>query len=388
MVAIGKILGNPKPLESVNRIIEHGKRGQAILLSGPPGIGKFALGIWMATRFLCQNDRAGCGECLSCRSVRNFKHPDFLLVFPFPNLASESRKNTVFHFCDPINSDARYSDDSLEEVNRFLAEKAEDPYRIVSFDKKQNIPVDIIRDLIKAVGKRPMLGQRRVVMVCEIEKMAFGASDLFLKTVEEPPEDTLMILTTARPNTIPQTLLSRTLRIPIPPATDDDIRDYLRGAGYDKCEDFYLRYAAGSPGLALKAHQENLIKRRDNVWRILSDYIRDRQMPKTIEVLRKTSLKMSFDDARDDFKLLYKILRDFYFIKIGLDNKLINIDIKNELEKSARALNSRAIIQEWLKALIKAARVHEMNNVSVDLAWIGMYIEFDRAMGQNRESDS
>jgi hypothetical protein len=78
----------------------------------------------------------------------------------------------------------------------------------------------------------------------------------------------------------------------------------------------------------LKAHQENLIKRRDNVWRILSDYIRDRQMPKTIEALRKTSLKMSFDDARDDFKLLYKILRDFYFIKNGLDNKLLNIDIK------------------------------------------------------------
>jgi hypothetical protein len=383
MAAIGEILGNPKPLDTVNRIIDQGKRGQAILLSGPVGIGKFALGLWMAMRFLCQKDGGGCGQCLSCRSVKTFNHPDFLLAFPFPNLASESKKNTLFHFSDPISSDARYSDESLEEVNRFLSEKAEDTYRIVSFDKKQNIPVDVIRDLIKAVAKRPMLSSKRAVMVCEIEKMAYGASDLFLKTVEEPPEDTLIILTTGKPNILPQTLLSRTLRISVPPADDDTIRNYIRGAGYDNCDDFYLRYAAGSPGLALKAYEDNLLTRRDNVWKILSDYIGNRQIPKTLEALRKLCLKMSFDDARDDFGLLYKILRDIYFTKIGLDNKLINIDIKNEIDKAARVINSPAVIQGWLKALAKAARVHETNNVSVDLALIGMYIEFDRAINQN-----
>ncbi len=383
MAAIGEILGKPKPLEMVNRIIDQGKRGQAILLSGPVGIGKFALGLWMALRFLCQKDGAGCGQCLSCRNVKSFKHPDFLLAFPFPNLASESRKNTVFHFCDPINSNARYSDESLEEVNRFLAEKAEDTYRIVSYDKKQNIPVDVIRDLIRAVAKRPMLGEKRVMMVCEIEKMAYGASDLFLKTVEEPPEDTLIILTTGKPNILPQTLLSRTLRIPVPPADDDTIRKYINGAGYDSCGDFYLRYAAGSPGLALKAYEDNLLTRRDNVWKILADYIGNMQIPKTIEALRKLCIKMSFDDARDDFGLLHKILRDLYFAKIGLDNKLINIDIKNEISKAARVINSPEVIQGWLKALAKAARVHETNNVAVDLALIGMYIEFDRARNQN-----
>jgi hypothetical protein len=383
MAALGEILGNPKPLEAVNRIIDQGKRGQAILLSGPTGIGKFALGLWTSMRFLCQQNSAGCGQCLSCRSIKSFKHPDFLMAFPFPNLASESRKNTLFHFSDPINSDARYSDESLEEVNRFLAEKSEDTYRIVSFEKKQNIPVDVIRDLIRAVGKRPMLGPKRAVLICEIEKMAFGASDLFLKTVEEPPEDTLIILTTARPNILPQTLLSRTLRIPIPPADDETLIKYLHASGCEKCCDFYLRYAAGSPGLALKANEDNLLARRDAVWKNLSDYIAVRQLPKTIESLRKLCFKMSFDDARNDFGLLHKILRDIYFAKIGLDNKLINIDIKNEIEKAARALNSPAIIQGWLKALAKAARVHETNNVSVDLAWIGMYIEFEQARNQN-----
>jgi hypothetical protein len=383
MAALGEILGQTKPLDTVNRIIDQGKRGQAILLSGPVGIGKFALGMWTSLRFLCQQNSVGCGQCLSCRSVKSFKHPDFLLAFPFPNLASESRKNTLFHFCDPVNSDARYSDESLEEVNRFLTEKSEDTYRIVSFDKKQNIPVDVIRDLIRAVGKRPMLSSKRAVMICEVEKMAFGASDLFLKTVEEPPEDTLIILTTAKPHILPQTLLSRTLRVPLTPADDGTIKQYLAGAGCDKCNDFYLKYAAGSPGLALKAHEDNLLERRDALWKILAEFIETKQLPRTIETLRRHCQKLTFDDARNDFGLTLKILRDLYFAKIGLDNKLINIDIRNEIGKTARGLDSQAIIQGWLKALVKAARVHETNNVSVDLAWIGMFIEFDRARNQN-----
>jgi hypothetical protein len=382
MAAIGEILGQTKPLETVNRIVEQGKRGQAILLSGPVGIGKFALGLWTSLRFLCQQNSVGCGQCLSCRIVKGFKHPDFLLAYPFPNLASESRKNTVFHFCDPVNSDARYSDESLEEVNRFLNEKTEDTYRIVSFDKKQNIPVDVVRDLIRAVGKRPMLSSKRAVMICEIERMAFGAADLFLKTVEEPPEDTLIILTTAKPQVLPQTLLSRTLRIPLKPVADEIVKGYLTTVGIDKCTDFYLRYAAGSPGLALKAHEDNLLERRDMIWQILAEYIDKSQLPKTIEILRRHSQKLTFDDVRNDFTLLHKILRDLYFAKIGLDNKLINIDIKKEMIKAAQALGSPAVIQDWLKALTKAARVHEINNVSVDLAFIGMFIEFERARNQ------
>jgi hypothetical protein len=143
-------------------------------------------------------------ECLSCRSVRIFKHPDFLLVFPFRTWPANPEKTRFFHFCDPINSDARYSDDSLKRLTVFSG-KSGRPYRIVSFDKSK-YTVDIIRDLIKAVGKRPMLAKTGSDG-CE-SKNGIRASDLFLKTVEEPPEDTLMILTTARPNTYPDVTLA------------------------------------------------------------------------------------------------------------------------------------------------------------------------------------
>ena len=113
MVTLDNILGQEKPLKTINQTISLGKRGQALLLTGRPGIGKYALAAYTAGRFLCQKDNSGCGTCISCKSIDSLNHPDYLLAFPFPNVASESRRNTLFHFSDPTTSDARYSDDTL-----------------------------------------------------------------------------------------------------------------------------------------------------------------------------------------------------------------------------------------------------------------------------------
>jgi len=152
-------------------------------------------------------------------------------------VASESKKNTLFHFSDPVNSNARFSDDTLDEVQRFLELKLNDPYQIVAFKKKGNIPVSVIKDLIKSVAKKPMLGQRRAIVICDIDQMAFGAADLFLKTVEEPPEDSLIILTTSKPQTLLPTLISRTTRLALSPVNEELIRAYL-----DKHGAFRLLY--------------------------------------------------------------------------------------------------------------------------------------------------
>jgi DNA polymerase-3 subunit delta' len=383
MVTLDKILGQEKPLEIIDRIIEQGKRGQALLLIGRPGIGKFALANYAAGRFLCQTNNSGCGKCISCRNLANQGHPDFLLVFPFPNVASESKKNTLFHFSDPANSDARYSNDTLEQVNSFLAEKADDPYRIVAFKKKGNIPVSVVKDLIRAISKRPMLGNRRAVVVCDIDQMAYGAADLFLKTVEEPPEDSLIILTTSQPQALLPTLLSRTTKICLSPISDRLVRKYLDNHGANEATDFFIRYGAGSPGLALKAFEDDLITKRNELWKIISHYIDNAPLPITIESLRrKYQWRNDFDEIRRDFDLFEKILRDIYIMKIGLDKSLINIDITSELSKCIQAAPSPVVLRDWFKILAKASRVHRVNNVSADIAFVGAFIEFDRARMQ------
>ena len=378
MVTVKKILGQTKPLKTIDRIIRLGKRGQAILLTGCPGIGKFAMAVHMAYRFLCQDDNKGCGKCSSCRSISNFNHPDFLLVFPFPNISPESKRNTVFHFSDSVSSGARYSNETLDEVNRFLAEKSADPYRIVSFSKKGNIPVEVVKDLIRAISKRPMLGERRAVVVCDIDQMAFGAADLFLKTVEEPPEDSLVIITSSKTHVLLPTLLSRTLKIPLNPVSNDLIKSYLEKQGIDGSHDFYIRFSSGSPGLALKAYEDDLVERRDKLWKIVAEFIEKQSLTNTIEALQRRYQKPDYDAVRNDFNILEKILRDIYILKFGLEKKLINIDIKDRIKTVARVAPSTGALRRWFKILAKASRVHGVNNVSADIAFIGMFIEFWR----------
>ena len=382
MVTIDKILGQSKRLDTIDHIIKLGKRGQALLFTGRPGIGKFALACYTAQRFLCLENNTGCGKCISCKSISRLNHPDFLLTFPFPNVASESKKNTLFHFSDPVNSNARFSDDTLDEVQRFLELKLNDPYQIVAFKKKGNIPVSVIKDLIKSVAKKPMLGQRRAIVICDIDQMAFGAADLFLKTVEEPPEDSLIILTTSKPQTLLPTLISRTTRLALSPVNEELIRAYLDKHGADESSDFYIKYSNGSPGLALKAFEDDLIARRDELWKIYAEFIKTPVLPKIIEVLKRRYQWPRYDDVRNDFDISEKILHDIYIAKLGLDKRLVNIDIKDKIIKCVRSAPITEIIQKWFSALAKASKVHRINNVSADIAFIGAFIEFDRARKQ------
>jgi DNA polymerase-3 subunit delta' len=285
----------------------------------------------------------------------------------------------LFHFSDPVTSNARFSDGTLEEVERFLSEKADDPYRIVTFKKKGNIPVSVVRDLIRAVGKRPMLGDRRAVIVCDIDQMAFGAADLFLKTVEEPPEDSLIILTTSQPHTLLPTLISRTTKITLSPVSNDAISAYLREYDIENGADFLVRYSGGSPGLALKVYEDGTLEARDDVWAIVLGFIKGEPLAKIIEILRqKYQWARNFDEVRRDFDVLEKILRDIYIVKLGLDNNLVNIDIKDKLKDCANAAPSPEVIRKWFSILARASRVNRINNVSADIAFVGAFIEFDR----------
>ena len=62
MATLNKILGQAKLLDTIDRIIKLGKRGQALLFTGQPGIGKFALACYAARRFLSLENNTGCGK--------------------------------------------------------------------------------------------------------------------------------------------------------------------------------------------------------------------------------------------------------------------------------------------------------------------------------------
>jgi len=166
------------------------------------------------------------------------------------------------------------------------------------------------------------------------------------------------------------------------PVNEELIRAYLDKHGADESSDFYIKYSNGSPGLALKAFEDDLIARRDELWKIYAEFIKTPVLPKIIEVLKRRYQWPRYDDVRNDFDISEKILRDIYIAKLGLDKRLVNIDIKDKIIKCVRSAPITEVIQKWFSALAKASKVHRINNVSADIAFIGAFIEFDRARKQ------
>jgi DNA polymerase-3 subunit delta' len=146
-------------LEYLSRAHERGRLGHAYLISGPPGSGK-----------------RGLASDLS-------------------NLVASAKSDDVFSSPPP---------------GVFLAEPE---------SKSRRIVIDQVRALEHALQMRSGNGHRKVVIISDADRLQPQAANAFLKTLEEPPNDSLLILLSAMPEVLPDTILSRCVSVPL--ATDE-----------------------------------------------------------------------------------------------------------------------------------------------------------------------
>jgi hypothetical protein len=362
-------------------LAERGELSQSILLTGQDGIGKFKLVMLLTSALLCEK-RSACGKCVSCKEVNNLQHPDFLLTFPFPKIG-ESRKNAVFSFSDPVSSDARYSDETKDEIDNYLSVRREDPFAIIDFDKKENIPVEVIKDLIFSLSKKPLMGGRRVAAILNVDKMAFGAADLFLKIVEEPPENTHIILSTANPDLLMPTLLSRAGVIKVPPALTDDLEKYLvKAMDAPRGEAAYLaRMSQGSPGKAAYLSRSDITARRKIIFPYFEKLAGSDNLSMLIDEVNReyTESRLRFNEIRLDFEIMESLIHDLFILnKNRLDNHLINVDITGKL--TTLKIPSIESLDVWKKYCGETKRACLVNNVSLNSAMVFFYISCAEAL--------
>jgi hypothetical protein len=377
----------PPHLEKLSeRLSESARKGtlnQSVLLVGKEGIGKFSLVYHLAQTLLCDRDMSACGECSYCHEVSRLIHPDFLLIFPFPNLRPESKKLTVFPFSDPISSSAKFSEETREAVEEQKQNLLGDPYAVSDYEKKDIIPAEVVRDLIQALAKKPLRGGRRVVAVLDIDKMAYGAADLFLKTVEEPPHNTHIILTTAHPNLLYPTLLSRTERIKVPPVPEDLIVPLLvEKFQIDEGIARYLaRLSGGSPGIAGRLFGIDILERRQRILGLFEKLLGGAGLPAVIHDVNSqySGGKYRFDDLKIDFDIIESIIHDLYITgENDLDKHLINVDINNKFQVIKSP--AREVLDIWNSALAETRKACTVNNVAADAGMIFYFISCVEAM--------
>lgn len=148
-----------------------GRLGHGLLIHADPGCGGDWLATWIAQLLLCRREDAPCGECTDCRQCASGQHPDLFGVHP----TGESKQ----------------------------------------------IRVDDVRALATGLSLTSHGAGHRVAQVAPADVMNAAAANALLKTLEEPPPDTLIVLVSAAPSRLPATIRSRCLRLRVtaPPRT-------------------------------------------------------------------------------------------------------------------------------------------------------------------------
>lgn len=255
----GKVSGQTRLIELLQRAIAHDRLAHAYLFWGPEGIGKWALAIELAKVVNCEKRRAEpCGICPACRKIDALSHPDLELLYPLP----KSRKS---------RSDDEEDDADEESRLFFLSEKRKNPYRIVRFERYKTITMARIRETQSRLALKPFEARKRVLIVADAETLRSDCANILLKTIEEPPPETLVILTTQNPSLLLPTIVSRCQLLRLSPVPDSTITSFLKEQT-DADQESVSRavaLAGGSPGKALEfldPEIQNLLNQAKAVW--------------------------------------------------------------------------------------------------------------------------
>src|SRR6266851_10435215 len=200
--------------------IASGRLPQALLFEGPTGVGKQRLALWLAQALMCDAGLGeGCGKCQHCKLVLNLSHPDVHWFVPL----ELSKKG----------GDADKQVELVEEaLGEEMAARRQQPlYQAPSGLASHGIAA--VRLLLRRLVLTPAMGRRKVFVIGDAERLvpqtgAEAAANALLKALEEPPADSVFVLTTAQPDALLATIRSRVVRVRVARLADSVVTAFAQ----------------------------------------------------------------------------------------------------------------------------------------------------------------
>ncbi|MEO5824561.1 MAG: hypothetical protein ABIR59_01600 [Gemmatimonadales bacterium] len=225
-------------LEAINS----GKLPQVVLLTGPTGVGKQRMALWLAQRMVCTGPAGEpCGTCRGCKGVLGLAHPDVHLLVPVARpKAGEPDKQVA---------------EVAEALEAVMAERRADPLWGAP-DGMAMHGVASARLVQRRASLTASEGGWRVFIISRADRLVpqesspEGANAL-LKLLEEPPPRSLFVLTAAEAGQVLPTIRSRSVPVRMGRNTDAEVRQFVADHAGRTMSDAGLRAAGGSIGAAL-----------------------------------------------------------------------------------------------------------------------------------------
>lgn len=216
----------------------------AILFHGGEGIGKTQFAQHFAQSLLCEQaerDGQACGQCTSCGWFLQYSHPDFRRVRP----------------------EALDEDDAAGEEEGGESDDAPKSTKAARAPSKE-IKIDQIRALADFMNVSTHRQGRRVVLLYPAEALNAAAANALLKTLEEPPANTVFLLVTNSLDRLLPTILSRCRKFPLAAPSQEQAMEWLKSQGIGDAES-WLAQQGGAPIAALDFAQSGMREALDEL---------------------------------------------------------------------------------------------------------------------------
>ncbi len=282
------IIGQQKPLTLLRSALANGRLHHAYLLLGPEGVGKHSVAVAFAKAIHCsESDNDYCGGCVNCARIADGNHPDVRVIEPLSG--------------------------------------------------KKEISIAQIRELERELSFRSFTGKRKIAIVDPATLMNLSSQNALLKTLEEPPQDCLIILIAANGGGLLPTLRSRCLRISFAPLARADVAAYLQSQqgmnGPDAA--FVAALSMGSIGAALALDKDEWIEKR-RVWSGMLGAFKGRDYQGAM--IAAEALASNRDEALKFFKWAESWYRDLLIYQVANDSEeLVNLDMQSQIDQQSTA---------------------------------------------------
>ena len=225
-----------------------------------------------------------------------------------------------FHLIAPIPSKLKDKSDKIHEYTKhYLPENA-----VVDAEDRASILIEQIRNLTERLMHMPGSGTKRVVLILEADKMTDDAANCFLKTLEEPPVDTIFILTSSRPEFVLPTIRSRCRLVPFTHLGRGEIEKIV----YEGKDEFML----GSPGEILALRESGMV---ENVM----DIFKKAPLP-----LKSAAVIAREFERKSTIELYYPLLLLYRLVLYRKLNLVSNTYCEFEIAKKAKRVTLDRVI--------------------------------------------
>ena len=318
----GNVIGQKRVKEILSASLKRERMAHGYLFQGQMGVGKDAMAIAMVKGLHCQGDvEWGCHQCVACQKISRMEYPEFRFILPVPTRPKAMKED-------------KYREILLEKALFRIA----NPYQKLDYQPELKtfpvIGIEQIRSLKKEIMLKMPKGQYRIIVISHADKMTVPASNSLLKLLEEPPDRTLILLTSSAHKRILPTIVSRCQVIRFDPLLESEIEKALmeRWKIPESKAKFVASVSGGSLQRAIDLIDENYEEIRDCAFQFL-EYSLDENVFKRIEFCEKIFRDRDRTQIQSFFQTLLIWLRDILALRSGEKGRLLNKDKFRELDQ-------------------------------------------------------